>query len=360
MKKNNKIILSITMIVLVIIVAMIAILLLGQEPTGNIIKEPIKIGLIYPLTGSLAVAEPLMNGVILAVEEINSRGGINGRIVRLIAEDSQADSAKGISALEKLMTFDKVKYVFTTISRVALPLKPITEDNKILLFADIAHPNATSDSSLVLRHSQSVEQETVLLDRIISENGYKKISLLVMKDEYGIAYANLLKDSATDIEYVDPLATDIKVSQLKILDNNPDLIVIVGGGKIYSGAIKNLRAMGYSKDIICSLGFALVPGIMDLMKNISNVQYLAFDDALLNDDLTERYSQRFAKDPQTFTVIGYTDIEILANAITKVGDDPEKVAAYIKSLGTFEGRYETVTISEDGNINPPIIMKKFG
>jgi len=72
-------------------------------------KEPIKVGIILPLTGKQAkFGEIEKQSFEMAIEEINAKGGVNGRMIELIIEDTQGKPDVGRSAVEKLITQDKV------------------------------------------------------------------------------------------------------------------------------------------------------------------------------------------------------------------------------------------------------------
>src|SRR4029079_10593835 len=75
-------------------------------------QEPIRIGVLYPLTGAGAVyGVPAMAGHQLAVEELNARGGIMGRKIESIERDDKLNPATASSAMKELITKDKVNIV---------------------------------------------------------------------------------------------------------------------------------------------------------------------------------------------------------------------------------------------------------
>jgi branched-chain amino acid transport system substrate-binding protein len=74
--------------------------------------DPIKIGILGPFTGSLAFnAGEMKKGMELALEEFNAQGGLFGRKVELIYADTEAKPDKGLAAVKKLVTSDKVLVV---------------------------------------------------------------------------------------------------------------------------------------------------------------------------------------------------------------------------------------------------------
>ena len=93
-------------LVMVVVLAVVGLWLsAGTAPA----VEPIKIGVIYPLTGPNAAAGTYMRaGVEMARDKLNAEGGIIGRQVQLLIEDGANDPAQSVSAGEKLVTRDKV------------------------------------------------------------------------------------------------------------------------------------------------------------------------------------------------------------------------------------------------------------
>ena len=94
---------------IVVVVALAVVLIVTQT-----IREPaeIKIGATLPLTGNAAVwGSNAREGVNLAIERINALGGVNGKQIKVIYEDSQALPEKGVPAIRKLIKVDKVLFL---------------------------------------------------------------------------------------------------------------------------------------------------------------------------------------------------------------------------------------------------------
>src|SRR5258708_38212969 len=86
----------------------IGILCLSLIAAGANAQEAIKIGLIQPLTGSVAYNGTTdVNGSKLALDEINAKGGVLGKKVELVIEDGQCRPANSVNAAEKLIQRDK-------------------------------------------------------------------------------------------------------------------------------------------------------------------------------------------------------------------------------------------------------------
>src|SRR3989344_7071473 len=89
--------------------ALLPLTLTACAPAEEGTNEPIKMGYLGPLTGEAAsYGIDTLNGTKFAVDEINAAGGINGRMIELVAEDGKCTGADAASAAQKLVNIDKV------------------------------------------------------------------------------------------------------------------------------------------------------------------------------------------------------------------------------------------------------------
>ncbi len=109
-------------------------------------EEPIKIGVLTPLSGTYAgIGQQVRWGLELATKEVNDAGGILGRKVNLIFEDSEANPAVATQKAEKLFQVEKVDFLTGTVnSGATLAVGQVAERNKTLMattvsFADFDH-----------------------------------------------------------------------------------------------------------------------------------------------------------------------------------------------------------------------------
>ena len=102
---------KISKVVTVAVLAVFAVVLAAGAPTAQM-KDPIKVGLIQPLSGPIAAAGSyITNGAKIAVDRINAKGGVLGRPLELVIEDNKSDPAETRNAAEKLIVRDKVPVI---------------------------------------------------------------------------------------------------------------------------------------------------------------------------------------------------------------------------------------------------------
>src|ERR1700689_5804832 len=104
-------------------------------------ETPIRIGMVDPLTGVYAaIAQNEVVGARFAVEEINKKGGILGRPIELLVEDSANDVGTGVQKARKLIERDQVNFMIGDVnSAVAAAIAQVTAEKKILHIVSGGH-----------------------------------------------------------------------------------------------------------------------------------------------------------------------------------------------------------------------------
>ena len=113
----------------------------------------IAIGAIYPLSGPAAhLGESNRRGASIAIQLINERGGIGGKQLSLVVEDSQTEPAVGVSAFRKLTNGAEFSVILTSLTSVAMALRPLAEAKQIVLFAESTHPEVARGFDYTVRY----------------------------------------------------------------------------------------------------------------------------------------------------------------------------------------------------------------
>ncbi len=219
-------------------------------------EEVIKIGVITPLTGPAAeYGIATQKSLDLAMEELNNKGGINGRKIELIYENSECDPKKGIDALQKLISVNKINVVVGTVcSSVTLALAPIAEEQNILLISSGSSNPRISEYSNVFRTwpSDSLQGE-FLANFVINNLKLKNVAIIFINNDYGVG----LKDAFTEVyeqnggkivvaEAIPQGATDVKTQLTKIKDINPEGIFLATFAKEMGLILKQAKELGIS------------------------------------------------------------------------------------------------------------------
>ena len=126
--------------VITILMAIIIVSFIGISSTGLFLQQEddsVKIGVVATLTGiGSYFGEQEIKGLELAQEEINKNGGINGKKIELIIEDSKTSPLDAVNATKKLIYFDQVNFIVgDSWGSTTGAMVPVTNDNQVLLIS---------------------------------------------------------------------------------------------------------------------------------------------------------------------------------------------------------------------------------
>ena len=148
----------------------------------------IKIGAIVFLTGNQStLGSEVNNAFNIAMEDINKKGGLNGKKVQLIVEDSKDLPKDGIMAFNKLV-MDKIPIIITTGDVVSLSIAPIANKDSVILLTTIAAGSEiTQNGEWVYRvWIQAERQAKAIADYTFQNLKIKKSAILFINNDYGI------------------------------------------------------------------------------------------------------------------------------------------------------------------------------
>jgi len=357
MKKKN----IIGWVIGIVVVGILIIVPLAKQ---NKQPEAIKIGAILPLTGPAAsFGSAMKNGILLAQKQLKKEG-LN---IDIIIEDGQGDPQPSLITFRKLLNAN-TKIFITSVSGVCLSIIPAAQKEKILLFAEAAHPQITGASPLIFRHSNTASQEANIIGSWINKNSkIKKIFILWVNDDFGLSVKNeltkILNQSELKNESYEKNQVDFKNITARILNFKPDAVIVIGYGKSLGIAIKTLRQMNYSGEILTNLGVKITPdAAVAAGESINGIYYNDFDFNSEDEEyikFIKEYKQMFNEKPPAWSVLEYNTLLLLGEAIKIVGKDPAKISSYIRNKGTFKGAGEVITITPKNDLLPSLILKKW-
>ncbi|HLC32619.1 MAG TPA: ABC transporter substrate-binding protein [Candidatus Nanoarchaeia archaeon] len=274
----------------------------------------VQIGAILPLTGVASISGiATEHGMRIAVDELNANGGLTGKQIDLIVQDSKADPKEGVTAFEQLTELCHVDAVISTLSSVSLALVPLAEQKKTpLLFTQATDPFIVQNNWTV-RYYPTAEDESVPLVRLLSIHSQHP-AILYLDDNYGRAIADLLQHSFPQI-IKDPFTIDetdfrIHFEKIRIADG----IVVIGFSSHLVNAFKQFHELGLN----ATLFTASTGAIPDVRKTLSDTVYLgvpAFYFGTRAEQFTHKYQTRFNSTPDHYAASGYDSIHLLARAL---------------------------------------------
>ncbi len=263
MNKNNKLIWGIVTIVVVVLIVVFA----GKSSKNT--EGVVSIGMISPLTGSFAVnGEQARNAALLAVDKINSEGGILGKNLNVVVEDGKCDASASLSAWNKLVQTDKVKIVLGGhCSTETLTIAPLASTTKTIVLANITSAvTIANEGEWLFRHSPPSSYIAVKAgEYVVKSLNYKTIGIISEKKEFPLTYTQYFNDSVKAIgavvaynEEFAPGTTDFRSIISKIKSSKVDAILVSTQGGSTAGLIaKQFRDLGLEPVQIYNAGFDL-------------------------------------------------------------------------------------------------------
>jgi branched-chain amino acid transport system substrate-binding protein len=167
------------------------------------IKETIKIGFLGPLSGDVALygVNP-QKGALLAIDEINSAGGINGHLLELISEDSKCNPSDGITSFNKLLNVDNINFLIGGMcSSVTLAISPSAVENKVVVVSPVSTNYLISYSGdYIFRTVPSDALQGKKGAEIAYEKGYRKAAVFyVGSNDYGEGLKKVFEETFKEL-----------------------------------------------------------------------------------------------------------------------------------------------------------------
>lgn len=226
----------------ILLFSLICIIFIGCNKQA---PEEIKIGVILPLTGQLSkMGEMERNAMELAVNQIAIDSNIK---VQLYFEDNQSKSTNAVSAVNKLLTVNKVDAVVTSTTGASLAVQPILEKNKKAHFAFCMDTDISSLSQYTVRYYMGLEQEIEAILNYVNENDNHRIAVLCCKIP---AYETLVNkfispyfkennnNKLVYLDYYELNQTDFRAISLQLKNQNIDDLILLGYGFEYHNIYK--------------------------------------------------------------------------------------------------------------------------
>ena len=308
--------------------------------TPGVSKTEIVIGSIQDLSGPIsAFGKPLRDGMLLRVEQANADGGIFGRKIKLVIEDSGYDTKKAVLAADKLVSSDKVFAVVGTLgaSPVVATVQPVIDSGALHLFPMTAHRATFEpfDKRKFAAFTPYPDSTKAGVREMLKRGKYKRVAILYQDDEFGLEVLTgaqaALKEAGLD--FVEKTsykrgATDFASQVQKLKAANPDLIVLATVLRETIGTITEARKVGYAGDFFGSQGsyFPVLPKlggkVVEGYYNVCEIPAFYRDDPgnskLLNNWI-DAYKARFNADADLPAAFGWFLMDMVVKTATKAG-----------------------------------------
>jgi len=357
--------------IVAVVLAIIFIITYTKEKS-----EVIKIGAILPLTGDAAIiGEPTHNAVELMVKEYQKNFAEKNYKLELKVEDTQIRPSEGVSALNKLITVDKVRFVIGPMaSSVALAvLAPANKNNVILISPSASSPALSADDyffRVELSEAQGAKQQAELGMKKLK---YKKIACLYVNNDYGRGtfevFSETFKGNNGKIVFeagFDEGTTDFRsiLTKVKNLRDKPDAIFIVFNTEMVY-IIRQMEELRVKIQVYTTPVFENEKFLNELGALADGIIYTYYGEYNPNtpknkiNEFVKKYKKFYNQKPGYYAALGYDATAILLEALLAAlpdlsSDSVKKALLRIK----YEGVSGSIMFDKNGDPEKPVILKK--
>ena len=293
-------------------------------------EKPIYIGILAPITGTQAVmSEDLITGSRLAQEEINAAGGVLGRRLELIIEDTETRPAPGLDAARKLVGVDRVPVISGGFSSgVALPIAKYLQERGIVgVFQPPTSPLFREVGSYIfLTNVLDNYKGKVIAEFAVEDSGKKKFGLMFPNNAFGIM---LMKETIKNLERLEAEIVsevvyelnkvDYKAELQRLFAKDPEVVIGTWYAKEGLVTVKQAYEMGllnvdkvpwYCPEITSSFAAAM-KDIPEVLEGIKGLNPLAPGSLFM-----EKFKKKMGREPITaYAAMNYDALIMIAMAI---------------------------------------------
>ena len=311
----------------------------SSDGVGADSAEPFVIGALDSLTGvGETYGVPLSQSKLLAVEEINAAGGINGRMLKLIIEDSKCNAQDAITAYNKLTDVEGVKVILgATCSSGTLGVAPLAEkEGVVLLSPSSTSPDISNAGDYIFRTAINSLLVGTDIGNTLWVEGVRRLVTLTESTDYAegvrrtaVSRFEELGGSVTAAESYSSDIIDFRSQITKLINEEPDAMLVAVQGEASGGTIlKQVRELGYTGPIFSEV----VPTGTEALK-IAGEAATGLKAVVPNPDLDTSVGREFLANYKAryggiapwpwFQGSAYDDVHIAAECLRQTDDDQD-------------------------------------
>ncbi|MFN0301869.1 MAG: ABC transporter substrate-binding protein [Burkholderiales bacterium] len=337
--------------------------------------DVLRFGVADPLTGPNAIfGVDQMQAVRWAVDDINAKGGVNGRKLEAIIVDHQANPQVGIAAVERLISVDKVPVFITAFSNVVRAVAPIANREKVLMLSVGANsPDIKNLGDYVYTTFPLADVDMRALGKyLVTKMGKKRAAVIFVNNETGIEGAKILRQAFLDAGGQVPVYESYEAERadytglvLKVRSANPDVVHIHSVIRDFTAIVAQLRQLG-SNVQVTSYQTAFNPQMVkELGKSAEGIIVTAMAPSVEDNKnlpaYLERWNKAHKREPNglPYTQFFYDSVYIVAalykhcldNKLPITGENMRKALIAVRTLQL--PLTNSVTFKDDHSVDSP-------
>jgi branched-chain amino acid transport system substrate-binding protein len=360
---------------LFVILSLLALLTVAFRPgVAKATEDDIVIGMLLAMSGQgISYGKWMSQGALLAAEEINQAGGINGRKIRIEIGDHKSGQAKaGVSEMSRLVNLYHTPAVLSSYSAPTLAVQPIAvERNVVLINGGGWSPKLINKKQLWnTRLTGDATAKAIL--KVAWDDGIRKICMIYRKDPSGIDTANSAREYWTGKggkvaceEKHDIETSNFSAQMAKIRVAQPDALVTFSYGKTLGIQIKQARDFGVKVPLY---GIEFIPENVTVAGKAIEGYKFAIDEFDVNSTepntakFVKAYRAKYHEDPEFYGANYYEATYIFADCMKALAREGKPITgvnidAKIRQIRQFPSVYGgMMTLNLNGTVNKPIAV----
>lgn len=364
MLKNDKIFWA-AVVIVIIVGAIYFFAQKPQETSPAVVSETIKIGAVVPLSGDgAAYGLPIQRAAQMAVKEINAASGAAGSRLEVVWEDGKCEAKEATTAAQKLLNVDQVKFILGGVcSSETLAIAPIAERAKAIVFSPSStSPDITTAGDYIFRTAPSDALAGEIAASYASRQGFKKAAVISENKDYTQGLRSVFKDKFAALggevvadEVFNTGDIDFRTQVLKVKAANPEVVYLLpqtpAPGILL---LKQLEQNGVSAQLLTA---EVLIGRDVVAENAKQMEGLVGIEGYFNEQgekaaaFLADYEEQYEEKPPfpLYMANMHGQVYLLAEAISQVGADTDKVRDYLYGLKNWQGTMGSLTFDANGD-----------
>jgi branched-chain amino acid transport system substrate-binding protein len=302
-------------------------------------KEPYVVGAAGPWKQGYGLQN--LQGVQLAVEEINKAGGINGHQLRLISRDDEGDGTVATKIAQDFVATHSISAVIGHVnSSGMLSAAPVYDGQLAAVATSATSPDLTGISSWVFRIISSDSLNGIALANFASKFGQRapaSVAVLYENNTYGRGLADSFRRSFHgDILSLDPINADLPTAEpyISYLKSRKPRIVFVAG-RVASGLkiLQEAKRQGFNPIFVGGDGWqGILADTATSEGTYIGMSFTPEDPSPAARAFVAAFTNKFHTTPDAHAALAYDATKLIAEALKEKGPDRRAVRDYLRSL----------------------------
>ncbi len=306
----------------------------GVAPAAMPTGEPIQVGVLHSLTGTMAESESaVVEATLLAIDEVNQAGGVLGRPIKPLVRDGQSDPQAFAERARTLLLDDKVETVFgcwTSASRKTVV--PLFERYNRLLVYPVQYEGLEESPNVIYLGATPNQQIIPALRWAFAFQGKRRFYLIGSDYVFPRAAGAIIRDVIAELggelvgeEYIPLGSFDIKAAVQNVISARPDMILNTINGDSNIAFFQELRALGVSPEKISTISFSVGEeelrhlNVPHMVGDFAAWSYFQSIDSAENRQFVDKFKakygpQRVLTDPMESAYVG---VKLWAQAVAR-------------------------------------------